>query len=125
MKTRVLLTLAFTALAAPAFAAAPVKTVATGKGDVIAAADNGMTLYTFKNDEKGVSNCYDKCAANWPPFLAASGATAEGGYSLVERKDGSMQWAKDGMPLYFWIKDQASGDTTGDGVNGVWDAAKP
>lgn len=125
MKTRILLTLALVAMAVPAFAEAPVKEVYTGKGEVLAAADNGMTLYTFRNDKKGVSNCYDKCAANWPPFIAAAGAKAEGAYSLVERKDGSMQWAKDGMPLYFWIKDQASGDATGDGVNGVWDAAKP
>lgn len=107
-----------------AAAAAPVKTVKTTKGDALAA-DNGMTLYTFKNDKKGVSNCYDKCAANWPPFLAASGAKAEGAYSLIERKDGSKQWAKDGMALYFWAKDQKSGDATGDGVNGVWDVAKP
>lgn len=125
MKTRIFLTLAFAAIAAPAFADAPVKEVYTSKGEVLAAADNGMTLYTFKNDKKGVSNCYDKCATNWPPFTAAAGAKAEGAYSLVERKDGSMQWAKDGMPLYFWIKDKASGDATGDGMNGVWDAAKP
>ncbi|MDX3925205.1 MAG: hypothetical protein QHC90_05265 [Shinella sp.] len=104
--------------------AAPVKTVDTAKGQVIAD-EKGMTLYTFRKDTKGVSNCYDQCAANWPPFLAEAGAEAEGGYSLVERKDGSMQWAKDGMPLYFWVKDEKSGDVTGDGVGGVWDAAHP
>jgi predicted lipoprotein with Yx(FWY)xxD motif len=43
----------------------------------------------------------------------------------VKRKDGKMQWAKDGMPLYYWVKDTKKGDATGDGVNGVWDAAKP
>ena len=31
-----------------------------------AAGENGMTLYTFKNDEEGVSNCNGGCAANWP-----------------------------------------------------------
>ena len=40
-------------------------------------------------------------------------------------KLGSMQWAKDGMPLYYWVKDMKSGDVTGDGVKGVWDAARP
>src|SRR5262249_11544235 len=35
---------------------------------------NGMTLYTFDKDEKGKSNCYDKCAANWPPLKAEAGA---------------------------------------------------
>ncbi|MGN6305865.1 MAG: hypothetical protein ACTHNH_13670, partial [Mesorhizobium sp.] len=28
---------------------------------------NGMTLYTYDKDEAGKSNCYDKCATNWPP----------------------------------------------------------
>lgn len=29
---------------------------------------NGMTLYTYDKDETGKSNCYDKCATNWPPL---------------------------------------------------------
>ena len=89
------------------------------------AGDNGMTLYTFKNDKEGMSNCYDACADNWPPYIAEAGAKPMDGYSLVERKDGSKQWAKGGMPLYFWVKDMNKGDTTGDGVKGVWDVAKP
>ncbi len=112
----------FTAL--PAFAAPPVQTVKTDKGDVIAA-ENGMTLYTFKKDESGASNCYDDCAKNWPPFLADASAMPEGDYTLVERKDGSKQWALKGMPLYFWVKDAKQGDASGDGVKGVWDAARP
>ena len=111
-------------LGATAAFAAPVKTVKTDKGEVLAG-ENGMTLYTFKNDKKGESYCYDTCAKNWPPLMAASGAKADGAYSLVTRKDGSKQWAKNGMPLYFWVKDMKAGDTTGDGVNGVWNVAKP
>jgi predicted lipoprotein with Yx(FWY)xxD motif len=107
-----------------AFAASPFKTVETAKGGVLAG-DKGMTLYTFKNDKTGTSNCYDKCAQNWPPAMAASDAKAEGAYSLVTRKDGMKQWAKDGMPLYYWAKDTKEGDVTGDGFNGVWDVAKP
>ena len=30
---------------------------------------NKMTLYTFDKDETGVSNCYDDCAAKWPPLM--------------------------------------------------------
>ncbi|MDH6267832.1 putative lipoprotein with Yx(FWY)xxD motif [Rhizobium sp. SG_E_25_P2] len=123
MKT--LITLAFTLVATAAFAAsAPVSTVVTEKGDVLAGKD-GMTLYTFKNDKAGQSNCYDACAANWPPFIAAADAAAEGDFSLVSRKDGSLQWARNGMPLYYWTKDKKMGDVTGDGVKGVWDAARP
>ncbi|NVP56393.1 COG4315 family predicted lipoprotein [Mycoplana rhizolycopersici] len=107
-----------------AVAAAPIKTVKTDKGEVLAG-ENGMTLYTYKNDMKDMSMCYDQCANNWPPYMAAAGAKAEGTYTLVKRKDGQMQWAKDGMPLYFWIKDNKQGDATGDGVKGVWNVARP
>lgn len=110
--------------AGAAFAAPAVTTVKTDKGDVLAG-DKGMTLYTFKNDKMGESNCYDACATNWPPFMAKADDKADGAYTIVTRKDGSMQWAKDGMPLYYWIKDTKSGDATGDGVRGVWDAARP
>jgi len=112
------------AMGSAALAAAPVTTISTAKGDVLAG-ENGMTLYTFRNDTAGVSNCYDKCATNWPPLAAAADATPDGAYTIVERKDGTKQWAKDGMPLYFWVKDMAKGDVTGDGVGGVWDVAKP
>jgi predicted lipoprotein with Yx(FWY)xxD motif len=57
--------------------------------------------------------------------MAAKGDKASGTYTLVKRKDGSEQWAKDGMPLYYWMKDKKAGDVTGDGVNGVWQVAKP
>lgn len=118
------LTIAISLVAGVAFAAPPVKTVETAKGNVLAAA-NGMTLYTFKNDKMGESNCYDACATNWPPFMVEGDAKAEGAFTIVERKDGAKQWAKDGMPLYFWIKDKKMGDATGDGVKGVWDVVKP
>lgn len=86
---------------------------------------NGMTLYTFDNDDTGVSNCYDNCAANWPPYLAAANAVSPGnGFSIIDRNDGTRQWAKDGQPLYFWAGDQVPGDKTGDGVGGVWHIAR-
>ena len=44
-------------------------------------------------------------------------------YTLVQRKDGTMQWAYDGKPLYLWKKDTKPGDMTGDGVGGVWHVA--
>ncbi len=121
---KALLTFAFLVAGTGIAAAADFQTLDTSIGEVLVG-DNGMTLYTFRNDKAGTSNCYDKCAVAWPPYIAASDAKAEGAYSLVERKDGSMQWAKDGMPLYYWIKDKKTGDVTGEGVNGVWDAARP
>jgi predicted lipoprotein with Yx(FWY)xxD motif len=83
----------------------------------------GMTLYTYDKDTAGVSNCYDKCAVNWPPLMAADGATAEGDFTLVDRTDGGKMWAYKGWPLYLWVKDQKPGDTTGDMVGEVWHTA--
>jgi len=101
-----------TVLAAPSFSDTDAGSILTG--------DDGMTLYTFDADEQGTSNCYDDCAANWPPYVAEDGASAEDPFSLVERNDGSMQWAYDGQPLYYWVNDSAAGDTTGDGIGGAW-----
>jgi len=104
--------------------ASPVQTVDTDMGKVLAGA-TGMTLYTYDKDGKGVSNCYDECATYWPPYKAAAGAPAEDGLTIIARKDGTKQWAKDGKPLYYWTGDQMKGDTTGQGVQGVWKAARP
>ena len=84
----------------------------------------GMTLYTFDKDEAGKTNCYDKCAVNWPPFAAAADAKAEGDWTIVDRTDGSKMWAYDGKPLYTYIEDKKAGDMTGEGKGGVWHVAK-
>lgn len=87
----------------------------------------GMTLYTFDKDpaDGSKSACNGDCAAKWPPLMASASDKADGHYSIVTRDDGSRQWAYRGKPLYLWFKDQKPGDTTGDGVNNVWHAAKP
>lgn len=103
--------------------AAPAMMSETDIGSVLTDKD-GMTLYIFDRDEPGVSNCYDQCAVNWPPLLAEDGAEPEGNFTLVERDDGTMMWAHDGWPLYYWINDTAPGDTTGDGVGDVWHVVK-
>jgi hypothetical protein len=83
-----------------------------------------MTLYTYDKDEKGKTNCYDKCATNWPPLKAEAGAKADDEWSVVDRTDGSKMWAYDGKPVYTFIKDKKAGDVTGDGVAGVWHVVK-
>jgi predicted lipoprotein with Yx(FWY)xxD motif len=86
---------------------------------------SGMTLYTFDKDAGGKSACNGPCAANWPPLMAASGASASSEWSVVTRDDGSKQWAYKGKPLYTWAKDQKPGDKTGDGfANNAWHAAR-
>lgn len=99
-----------------------IKTMEIGGKEVLVGA-NDMTLYTFDKDAVGVTNCYDKCAENWPPLIADAGAKPEGDFTLVDRTDGSKMWAYKGWPLYFWVKDEKPGDTTGDMVGEVWHTA--
>jgi len=123
---KILICAAAAIFATAAFAQmAPTKMGKTAKGEVLTDA-KGMTLYTFDKDAGGKSACNGKCAENWPPLIAAAGAKADGGYTVVKRDDGKMQWAYKGKPLYGWVKDTKPGDTTGDGfLNGAWHIAKP
>src|SRR5262249_48959438 len=73
----------------------PLKKNKTAAGDVLATPD-GMTIYTFDKDEKGVSNCNGDCAKIWPPVLAEETAKPTGDLTLVKRQDGKMQWADEG-----------------------------
>jgi predicted lipoprotein with Yx(FWY)xxD motif len=101
----------------------PAKTMDTSAGKVWAD-DKGMTLYIFDKDAANKSNCYDQCAKNWPPLMAAADAMTSGDWTIVKRDDGMMMWAYDGHPLYTFIKDTKPGDVTGEGVGGVWHVAK-
>lgn len=96
----------------------------TNLGEVYTDKD-GMTLYTFNKDTANTSNCNDGCAAKWPPLLANNDALAEGRFSIITRADNSKQWALDSWPLYRWINDNVSGDTTGEGIKNVWFVAQP
>jgi predicted lipoprotein with Yx(FWY)xxD motif len=111
-----------TASFAADFVGGAIKTMEIGGKQVLVGA-NDMTLYTFDKDAVGVTNCYDKCAENWPPLIADAGAAADGDFTLVDRTDGSKMWAYKGWPLYFWVKDEKPGDTTGDMVGEVWHTA--
>jgi predicted lipoprotein with Yx(FWY)xxD motif len=114
--------------------AAMTPTVGLGDNDELGAflvGANGMTLYTFANDEPGVSNCYDQCAVNWPPLTVADTDALSvapglaGAFGTAERTDGTLQVTYDGMPLYFWINDEQPGDATGHLVNDVWFVVQP
>lgn len=127
MKLTLISAIFATALGGSAALADMVATVDSAKGAVLAGADNGLTLYTFRKDTAGSSTCYDACAGNWPPFLAAEEDEdkTEDDLTVIARTDGTYQWAKNGMPLYFFAGDAAKGDVNGDGMKGVWDAARP
>ena len=111
--------------ASVAFAAPPAMEADSSMGKILVD-EKGMTLYTFDKDEGGMSACYDKCAENWPPLMAAADAQAEGDWTIIDRTDGSKMWAYKGKPVYLWVQDKAPGDTTGEGKgDGTWHVATP
>lgn len=111
------------ALGGSAFAAEPAKMVDTKMGKALAD-EKGMILYTFDKDAKGKSNCDADCLKKWPAFRAAASAKAKGEWSLVKATDGMEMWAYEGKPLYTYAEDKKAGETSGDGVGGVWHLAK-
>lgn len=108
--------------------AAPVADLAVSLGpDGNFVGYEGLTLYTFDNDEPGVSSCTDDCLVNWPPLLVATAdnlALGDGldpaDFATITREDGALQVTFQGMPLYFYFEDLAPGDTKGDGLGDVW-----
>ncbi len=87
--------------------------------------DKGMTLYLFTKDTPNTSVCYDKCATAWPPLLTTGAPAAGDGVDASKlgtttRKDGSTQVTYNSWPLYYYQKDKAASDVTGQDVGGVW-----
>ena len=82
-----------------------------------------------------VTNCYENCAHNWPPLVGGfepmagsepmAGEGVAGKLDIIKRTDGSSQVTYNGIPLYYWIKDQVPGQTTGHNVGEVWFVLNP
>ena len=91
-------------------------------GDYLTDAE-GKSLYLFEADSENTSTCYDDCVAAWPPLLTEGAPTGDDKVdasmlSTIEREDGSTQVTYNGWPLYYFVKDQAPGDTEGQDVEG-------
>ncbi len=85
----------------------------------------GFTMYLFTKDTGTTSVCTDKCAQAWPAALVTGAPTAGPGLDASKltasaQPDGSMQLTYNGHLLYRYAPDKAAGDTTGQGVGGVW-----
>ena len=81
---------------------------------------NGHTLYLFEKDKGIKSRCNGACAAAWMPFTAQGKPSAGAGlkpalFGTTMRSDGSTQVTYGGHPLYYYIRDKAAGQTTGEG----------
>lgn len=102
-----------------------VTTADTDFGEVLVDPDEGYSLYLFENDEDGVSTCYDDCAETWPPFITPIAPFSHEPEMLEllgthTRDEGSSQVTYNGWPLYHYSGDEEPGDTSGQGVGGVW-----
>ena len=75
------------AIATSALAGAAIQTGDTAKGAVLTDG-NGLSLYTFDKDTPAVSNCYDDCAAKWPPLEAANTARPQGAFGIQSESHG-------------------------------------
>jgi predicted lipoprotein with Yx(FWY)xxD motif len=90
---------------------------------------NGHTLYWTTLDSVGQSNVTGTILANWPIFYVANIVSASplvaSDFGSITRADGNKQTTYKGRPIYYYINDQAAGDTRGQGINGVWFAVDP
>jgi len=90
---------------------------------------NGMSLYFFSKDSKTTSECVGGCLNNWPIFYQENVSVNTGlnraDFGTIIRTDGTKQTTYKGWPLYYFVNDNAAGDTNGDDVNNVWFIAKP
>lgn len=99
-------------------------------GEIVVDAD-GMSVYYFTKDvaESGVSACTDDCLVAWPPVISETdtpeveGVTGDVG--TIETPEGELQMTINGMPIYYFNKDLAAGDTNGQAVGDVWYVVAP
>ena len=109
---------------------AELKTASSSMGVRVVGA-NGKSVYFFTKDVKdsGKSACTGACATTWPPVTTTSTMPAVDGVSgtigTIPTADGKMQITINGMPIYFYSKDEDSGDTYGQGVLGIWFLVSP
>ena len=89
----------------------------------------GMTLYYFTKDSVGKSTATGGVLAAWPLYNAVNFVTIStlnpADFSTITRDDSLKVSAYKGWPLYYFAKDQVSGDTLGQGVGGIWYVIDP
>jgi predicted lipoprotein with Yx(FWY)xxD motif len=105
--------------------------VADSKLGKIVVDGKGMSVYYFTKDTKdsGTSACTGGCLAAWPPVFTTSATPSVEGVTgtlgTITTPDGKKQVTINGMPIYYYAKDKAAGDITGQDVNKVWYLVAP
>jgi predicted lipoprotein with Yx(FWY)xxD motif len=119
-------------------AAAPVgftTTSLTGKtvdrmGNVIVDSA-GWTVYRYDRDTANppTSNCYDQCAADWPPILVSGDPQVTGIeralVGKITRPDGGVQLTINGWPAYRYAGDGGPGKWKGQAAKNIWWVMQP
>ena len=125
-----------TTTASPSAYAAPSASAMATTGAVHTATDtklgkilveaSGRTLYVFDRDTGGTIACTSPCTGTWPPLTitGAQSSPSMSGLGTVQRPEGTTQVTYKTRPLYRYSGDTKAGDTNGDGVGGLWHAAK-
>ena len=101
-------------------------------GTKIIVDSGGFTLYHRTSEKKGSISCTVTCRKSWPPLLVVGSAKPVAGAGLsasklrtVKRPDGGVQVTYNGYALYLYSGDKKAGQTTGQGVAGLWYAITP
>ncbi len=99
-------------------------------GKIFATAD-GMPLYSrfrseyfntahnsyVKGKLAGTNGCDAICLETWRPFLAPEGAQTQGYWEIVEREDGTRQWAYKGFVQYINVNDKPYSRSVGNRIS--------
>lgn len=91
----------------------------------------GLSLYSYLEDEGGESACTDEdCVRNWPPYTVSGEVAGEEGIpaeliGTFERPDGSLQVTYNGWPLYYNARDESAGDIRGQALGDVFFLMSP
>ena len=86
----------------------------------------GRALYILEGERgmTGMSRCIGECLRVWPPLHSAGPATAGGGVDQGRLATmpihGRPHVTYAGWPLYYYVRDRARADTTGQHVTDRW-----
>jgi predicted lipoprotein with Yx(FWY)xxD motif len=91
-------------------------------GSILVAGPKKLTVYLFLADKGPMSTCSSACAEVWPPVTTTGAPKAAGGaetadLGTITRSDGTKQVTYKGHPLYYYVGDGTSGETSGQGLN--------
>jgi predicted lipoprotein with Yx(FWY)xxD motif len=102
----------------------------SGTSETILTNAQGLTLYYRTSDAPPATVCSSGCAGAWPPLVASgsgapTSATSLSGKLTVVADANGNQVEYNGHPLYTYAGDTGPGQTTGEGVGGVWHVVTP